>query len=120
MLSMFSRSPKPAALDARAAIPLVAQGALTLIDIRDPAEIAASGKAKGALAIPLSVIRMKADPRSPECHPDLKTDRPVALYCASGARANMAAQMLREMGYGEVHNLGGLMHWQMAGGEVIR
>lgn len=118
MHSMLYQETRPNPLDAKAAIPLVKSGAVTLIDIREPAEIAASGKASGALTIPLATLRMKVDPRSPECHPDLKTGKPVALYCASGARANMAAQMMRDMGYGEVHNLGGLMHWQMAGGEI--
>lgn len=96
----------------------VASGALTLIDIRDPGEIAASGKAEGALAIPLVALRMKADPASPECDPALKTDKPIAIYCASGARSGMAAQMMRQMGYENVTNLGGLHHWLKAGGKL--
>lgn len=30
----------------------------------------------------------------------------------------MAAQLLGQMGYNNVHNIGGLSHWQMAGGEI--
>ncbi len=122
---MLSSLFKPAAARApqmplSEAIAKVAAGQLTLIDIRDPGEISATGHATGALRIPLSVLRMKADPASPERHPALATDKPIALYCASGARAGMAARMLAHFGYSEVHNLGGLRAWQAAGGPVSR
>ena len=93
-------------------------GDLTVIDIRDAAELRMTGHASGAIHIPLATFRMKVDPSSPEFHPDLAVDKPVALYCASGARSQMAAQMMVQMGFAEVYNLGGLHHWQMAGGTV--
>lgn len=120
---MFSRSKqpaRPAPLTAREAVAKSAAGEVTLIDIRDPSEIRATGAATGALRIPLSVLRMQADPASPEHHPALSTDKAVVLYCASGARAAMAQGMLQDMGYGEVHNIGGFGHWQQAGGAVTR
>jgi rhodanese-related sulfurtransferase len=91
---------------------------MIVVDIREPREIAVSGAATVALRLPLATLRMRADPRSPECHPDLKNGKPVLLYCASGGRAGMAADMLREFGHAEVHNLGGLADWQAAGGPV--
>lgn len=96
------------------------EGTITVIDVRDHNEIAMSGKAEGALHIPLAVLRMQADPRSPDFHPGLNTDTPVAVYCASGARSGMAARLMGSLGFTEVHNLGGLGHWQMAGGEIVR
>ena len=93
---------------------------ITVIDIRDHNELAMSGIAEGALHIPMAVLRMQADPSSPDFHPELKTDKPVAIYCASGARSGMAVRLFTSMGYGEVHNLGGLGHWQMAGGNIVR
>lgn len=119
MLSMF-RKPSQPALDPRTAVSQVAAGALTLIDIRDPSEIRASGKAAGALAIPLAVLRIKADPASPDHDKRLSPDQPLALYCASGARAGMAKGMLEQLGYTQVTNLGGLAHWAQAGGPVVR
>ncbi len=95
-------------------------GAITVIDVRDHNELAMTGKAAGALHIPLSILRMQADPSSPDFHPELSTDRPVALYCASGARSGMAARLMQSLGFQEVHNIGGLGHWQMAGGEITR
>ena len=120
MFQLFNNSSRPAAMTVRDAIPQVADGSLVLIDIREFGEVAASGKAKGAIHIPTAQLRMKADPRSPECHPTLKSGKPVALYCASGGRAAMAQGLMRQLGHETVHNLGGLAHWAQAGGEMVR
>ncbi|AMY69089.1 rhodanese-like domain-containing protein [Frigidibacter mobilis] len=95
-------------------------GEITVIDVRERSELATSGKARGALHVPLAVFRMKCDPASPECLPELDPARPVALYCASGARSQAAGQMLLQMGYGSVYNIGGLGHWVAGGGAVER
>lgn len=119
MLSMFrSNDPKPAPMSAADAIVRLAQGDIVVVDIRDPGEIAASGAAVGALRLPLASLRMTADPRSPDCHDELKAGKPVVLYCASGGRAGMAKGLLEELGHAEVHNIGGLVHWHQAGGPI--
>ena len=102
------------------AIAEAAAGNLIVIDVRELAEVKSTGKAKGALHLPLSVLALKCDPRSPECHPALKAGKPVALYCASGGRSGMAAQNLTRMGYAQVHNIGGFGDWVAAGGPVER
>ncbi|MFP1646014.1 rhodanese-like domain-containing protein [Pontitalea aquivivens] len=102
------------------AVRQVAAGDMTLIDVREVAELRASGKAAGALHVPLMALRMKCDPASPECLPGLSVDKPVALYCASGGRSAGAAQMLAQMGYKTVYNLGGLHDWHAAGGAIER
>lgn len=91
-----------------------------IIDVRDINELKSSGTAKGALHIPLMMFQVKADPRHPEFHPELDVEKTVILYCATGARSGMAAQMLLANGFKEVYNLGGLMHWHQGGGEVVR
>ncbi|MDV7269602.1 rhodanese-like domain-containing protein [Thioclava sp. A2] len=96
-----------------------AKGELLVIDVRDAMELR-QGKAAGALHVPLMALKMKCDPSSPECLPELSVDKPIALYCASGARSQGAGQMLMQMGYKEVYNLGGLMHWYQAGGAIER
>ena len=40
-------------------------------------------------------------------------DRDITLYCASGARSAYAQQMLRQLGFTNVKNGGGLMHMMM-------
>lgn len=104
----------------KTAISEVAKGAIILIDVRDGGEVLASGKAAGALHLPLAALRMKADPASPECDPALKLGKPLVLYCASGARSNAAGQMLMKMGYEDVRNIGGLRDWAIAGGAIER
>ncbi len=117
MFNLLRSAPQSPASDI---VARVASGQVTLVDIRDPSEIAASGKAQGALTIPLSVLRMKADPRSPDYDKRLNPSAPIALYCASGGRAGMARGMLQQLGYRDVTNLGGLGDWQRAGGTVTR
>lgn len=101
-------------MDARS---LIAAGAV-VVDLRDSAEIAASGKVKGAVAINRGVLEFKADPSLPSHEPALRQDRTVILYCASGGRAWLAGKTLKDMGYTDVRNMGGFKAWVEAGGEV--
>ena len=112
--------------EARAVVPavtpeearaMIAEGAL-VVDIRDSAEIAASGKVKGAVAVGRGLLEFKADPTAPSHDPQFRPDRPVILYCASGGRATLAGKTLKDMGYADVRNLGGFAGWKAAGGEV--
>ena len=114
----FRQAQPASGLSPADAVRLIAEGSIQVIDVRGHDEVARSGKAKGAVHIPLFQIAQQADPRHPEFHPSLTTDKPVAVYCASGARSGMAAQTLRQFGFAEVHNIGGLMHWQSAGGQT--
>lgn len=112
------RSLKPAgpSVTVHDAVKMAEDNAITLLDVRDHNEIAATGKAKGAVHIPLFQLQQKADPRHPKFHQGLSTDKPVAIYCATGARSEMARRALAGYGFSEVHNIGGLFHWQSAGG----
>ena len=94
---------------------MVAGGAV-LLDIRDSAELATSGKAAGSLHIPRGSLEFKADPASPTYEPRLQPDTPIVLHCAAGGRAALAGKLLMEMGYTNVHNLGGFKDWVEAGG----
>ncbi|MDA5094606.1 rhodanese-like domain-containing protein [Aliiroseovarius sp. KMU-50] len=95
-------------------------GEITVIDVRDHGEVKTTGKAKGAIVVPLSVIQFQCDPKGPDFNKDIDPSKPVALYCASGARSAMGARILKKLGYGEVFNIGGLGHWHQAGGELTR
>lgn len=117
---MMGRQANVSRLTPQDAVALAREGKITIVDVRDHNELAMTGKAEGALHIPLSVIQMQANPSSPDFHPGLDTSKPVAVYCASGARSSMATQVLQQYGFNEVHNIGGLGHWQMAGGAIER
>lgn len=100
------------------AIELARQGRLTLLDVREAGEVAASGTAKGAVHIPLGLLPLKADPRSPDYDRRL-AGKPVAVFCAAGARAGRAVALLEQFGH-EAVNIGGFGDWCGCGGEVQR
>ncbi len=91
------------------------QGAV-LLDVREHAEVQASGKARGAVHIPNALVPIKADPRNPDHEPRLSPERPVIVYCAAGGRAQMAGETLLRLGYTKVYNMGGFRDWVAAGG----
>ena len=97
---------------------LAGQPNVVLLDIRDGSEVAASGKAKGALHVSRGLLEFRADPETPYHDPDFRKDRPVIVYCASGGRSALAGRVLQEMGYEQVFNLGPFKSWAEAGGEV--
>jgi len=96
---------------------MVANGAV-LVDLRDSAELAQTGKAAGSVHIPRGSLEFKADLSSPTAEKSLAFDKPVILHCASGGRAALAGKLLKDMGYQKVYNLGGLKDWVEAGGKV--
>ena len=98
---------------------MVAKGAL-LLDVRDGTEVAASGKAAGAVHVPRGSLEFKADPESPGHDKSFSRNRPVIIHCASGGRAALAGKLLKDFGYDNVFNLGGFKDWVEGGGEVER
>ena len=106
-------------LSAKDAVAKVASGDITVIDVRETTEVQASGIAKGALHIPLAMLPLKADPKAPGFDGRIALGKPVAVYCAVGGRAGMAAQTLSRLGY-DAHNIGGFGDWVQAGGPVSR
>ena len=79
-----------------------------LIDVCEPAEFAA-GHAAGARNVPLGKL---------EGAKELPSNKalPLVLLCASGARANRAAALLRKAGHEKAVSLaGGTAAWREAG-----
>jgi rhodanese-related sulfurtransferase len=112
---------------ARAAVPAIApqeaaalaqSGQALIVDVRDGTEVQASGKVKGALHVSRGLLEFKADPESPMYDPKLQKDKTIILYCASGGRSALAGKTLKDMGYGDVRNLGGFQDWLGSGGAV--
>ena len=71
--------------------------AVVLVDVRSPIEFA-SGHVQGAINLPLDRFTTDAPALLPE------KAAPLVLYCVSGARSEMAAQWLRQLGYTQVTN----------------
>jgi phage shock protein E len=70
-----------------------------VVDVRSPEEFRDGGY-PGAVNIPLQALAGRLG--------ELPKDKPVVLYCASGARSGMAARQLRQAGFADVTNAGGL------------
>jgi rhodanese-related sulfurtransferase len=96
---------------------MVANGAL-LVDVRDSAELAQTGRAAGSVHIPRGSLEAKADPTMAGADKNFALDRAVILHCGGGGRAALAGKLLKDMGYEKVYNLGGFKDWVEAGGKV--
>jgi molybdopterin/thiamine biosynthesis adenylyltransferase/rhodanese-related sulfurtransferase len=105
--------------EARAAVPpvsveevrarLEAGAAMVLVDVREADEWR-EGRLPGAVSLPRGVLEMRAG--------EVLRDRgaPLVVYCASGARAALAARTLRDLGYERVERAEpGFSHWRELG-----
>jgi phage shock protein E len=70
------------------------------IDVRSEAEFA-QGHLPGAILVPHDTIAAKIATLAPD------KSQPIQLYCRSGRRSGIAAQVLKDMGYTAVTNAGG-------------
>ena len=97
---------------------LLGRSDVLFLDVREPPEVAASGKVRGAVAVPRGLVEFRADPASPMHDPAFDRAKTVVTYCASGGRAALVGKTLKDMGYANVRNLGGFKGWLDAGGEI--
>jgi rhodanese-related sulfurtransferase len=103
------------ALTPRETADAVAAGAV-LLDVREREELELEGTIAGAVHVPRGVLEFVADPASPLHDLRLAPRRPVVIYCSVGGRSALAADTLRQLGYGDVAHLdGGLGAWVAAG-----
>ena len=93
-----------------------AQGGGVFIDVRDSSDIAQSGTIAGAIQIPRGFIEFAADDSMPMHNKALTKDADIYLVCGAGGMAALAGQTLKEMGYNNVTNVGGIGDWKSAGG----
>ena len=71
-----------------------------IVDVRTPEECS-SGLYPGAVNIPLQMIPSRIAELG-----DKK--KPIVVYCVSGARSSLATKILRNVGFVNVHDGGGL------------
>lgn len=90
-----------------------------VIDVRDAADIAATGIIPGAVNISLGTLTYKADNQVPAewRDPNLANRaRPIITVCYSGEMGALAAKLLNDMGFTNVHSIkGGTVAWKTAG-----
>jgi len=96
----------------------IATGKVTLVDVRDDAELA-NGTIPGSIHASRGMLEFYADPSSPYHKPELDPNSRVILHCATGGRSALAVHALRALGYKNVAHLdGGFKAWQAAGKPV--
>jgi rhodanese-related sulfurtransferase len=97
---------------------LIGRGAVLIVDVRDPTEVQASGKVKGAVNVSRGMLEFRADPESPYHDEAFQKDKTVLVYCASGGRSALSGKTLKDFGYGTVYNIGGFKELADAGLET--
>ena len=97
---------------------LIGRGSVLIVDVRDPSEVQASGKVKGAVNVSRGMLEFRADPESPYHNPAFQKDKTVLVYCASGGRSALVGKTLKDFGYGTVYNVGGFKEMADAGLET--
>jgi rhodanese-related sulfurtransferase len=95
---------------------MIAKGNTLIVDVREAAEVQVSGKVAGAVHHPRGMLEFRADAETPYHDKNFSKDKTVILYCASGGRAALAGKALKDMGYGQVFNMGGFKNWAESGG----
>jgi rhodanese-related sulfurtransferase len=83
----------------------------TLVDVRTSEEFS-GGYIPGAININLQELQQKLS--------RIPTDKPVIVYCRSGNRSAFAANILKQAGYTEVYDLGGIIDWARQGLPITR
>jgi phage shock protein E len=86
-----------------------------VVDVRTPEEFA-QGHLKGALNINVQAPDFQDQIQALGLNPD----QPIYLYCRSGRRSQRAAEILHEMGFRQLYNIGGFEDLARAGAEVER
>lgn len=100
-------APQRQEIEAQALQQLLAENAVTLMDVREPAEYAAE-RIPGASSHPLSQFQ----PQQIQVTPS----KTVVLYCRSGKRSAQAAQECLAAGFPQISHLkGGIISWKTAG-----
>lgn len=104
--TMPAVSPAPDVLrevSPRELVRLLADDAVTLLDVREPAERAIVTIPGADLPIPLGELTARVG--------EVPRDRPVVVYCRSGARSGTAARYLAGVGYDVANLAGGVLAW---------
>ena len=97
---------------------MMAKGNTLVVDVRDAPELEKSGKVAGAVHHSRGMLEFRADPQSLYYDQSFARDKTIIVYCASGGRSALAGKVLKDMGYGQVYNMGAFKDWAESGGAV--
>lgn len=79
---------------------------VTIIDVRTPEEVV-KGAITGSVSIPLDELQSQIESQVPD------KGRTIYLYCLSGSRSEVAADLLTNLGYTQAFSMSnGLLMWR--------
>lgn len=87
---------------------LAGLASITIIDVRTPAEYD-EGHVPDAELVDLNSGSFPAEIG------DYDRDAPYLVYCRTGNRSAQAAEIMRELGFEQVWDMGGIVDWEAAG-----
>ena len=105
-------------IDVMSAIDKHTTNSATFVDVRDASEVDKTGTIKNALKIPRGLIEFIADEETALYNPNLNKDDEIILICGAGGQAALAGKTLKEMGYKNVKNAGGIGDWEKNNGPM--
>ena len=85
---------------------------LVLLDVRSAEELEEHGMIEGAVNIPIDDLEARLA--------EVPEGKPIVTYCMRGGRAGRAAEILREHGYDQPIEYGGITEWKEAGNPVVQ
>ncbi len=92
-------------IDSEAALKLMSEVSdYRLIDVRTKEEFD-DGHIKGAELMPLDELESLAKDKLTDL------DQTIILYCRSGNRSGQASELLKNLGYTKIYDLGGIIDW---------
>ena len=90
-----------------------------IVDIRDIRELEREGTIAGAFHAPRGMLEFWVDPESPYHKPIFASGKRFVLFCGSGWRSALSADVLTRMGLPRVcHMEGGFEAWKEVGNPV--
>lgn len=106
-------------IDPTAAVSMVDDENVVIVDLRDIRERQRSGYVPGSFHCPRGMAEFWVDPESPYYKDIFDQDAKFVFYCASGWRSALTVQTLQNMGFeNAAHIKGGFTAWSEAEGPI--
>lgn len=86
---------------------------LVILDVRTPEEYA-EGHIENSVNIDFNADDFKTNINK------LDKNKTYLVYCRSGNRSKKAIAVMKELGFKEIYNIGGIMDWQKEGYPVVK
>jgi rhodanese-related sulfurtransferase len=105
-------------IETAAAIAMVDDPDVVIVDLRDVRERQRSGYIPGSFHCPRGMVEFWVDPQSPYYKEVFGQDKKFVFHCASGWRSALTTATLNDMGFESAHLKEGFSTWEAQGGPV--